>query len=522
MKGLLFLGTVLLVLLVAAFGLARRNNKEGFQPQIPSPAPQIVVPTTDPKPAVLEGTSPGPYLPPIEKTYGPAYGEIARVNTLPYKDPTLEAATYKRLAELLESLKGFLAYESKGLQQMSDPTVQLPLATARGDLQRLTDEVAVLKRNPGMGSVLTQGQADDIQANLAYLQRKYRLSVNALSGIEGFQNAGAATSTTGSTDTAGTTGTTTDAAAAGATATTSQNTSPRATPEDLVTLRERLLAEIARLSASGSTDPILQSRIGVLQQIKNDIEGLQRELQSGVRQPTDIPILKSDMEHFLPLMGDPSQALPQLINEANLPASVANLVPQIAAGNATSQNVAATILQNYGDAIFKGLTWNVELGYTPQNVVEVAKARAAAAQASTDPQQQGGMRVGVSIQNPADGQRYDFGDPAVAQLPRGEMEAVTDAFDRGRTSLQEAGLAPSRVPALLDWQARAGQICDSIRRRGLDPGDFGCFPGKTEVNKDFSWRGYARMICSRLLTTTDPGLPETCGCPPVQWPGWRS
>lgn len=502
MKGLLFLGTVILVLLVAAIGLSK-TTKEGFQPQIPSPAPQIVVPTVNPKPAVLEGTSPAPYLPPVEKTYGPAYGDIARVNTLPYKDPTLEAASYKRIAELRESLAAFFTYEARSLEQQSDPAVQLPLMTARGDLQRLTDEVAVLKRNPGIGSSLTQGQVDDIQANLAYLQRKYRLSVNALSGIdlkEGFES--------GSTGAAPMTDEEDRSA-----------TSPRATPEELKTALEKIMAEMARMSASGSTEPVLQSRLDVLNKIKNDVEGILREVESGVRQPTDIPILKSDLENFLPIMGNPSDPLPTLIRNANLPPTIANLVPQIASGNATSQDLATTVLQNYGDAIFKGLSWNIHLGYTPQNMVDVAKARASARESNN-------LQFRVSAMDPVSGQRYDFGNPDVAALPRGEMEAVTDAIDAQRPTLRAAGLAPSltsaTASAAFDWKARAGQICESIRKRGMNPADFGCLPANAKVSSDYSWRGLTRMVCTRLLTTLDPGLPETCGCPPVDWPGWRS
>jgi len=30
------------------------------------------------------------------------------------------------------------------------------------------------------------------------------------------------------------------------------------------------------------------------------------------------------------------------------------------------------------------------------------------------------------------------------------------------------------------------------------------------------------MMCQRLMTTMDPALPETCGCPKMDWPGWRS
>jgi hypothetical protein len=45
--------------------------------------------------------------------------------------------------------------------------------------------------------------------------------------------------------------------------------------------------------------------------------------------------------------------------------------------------------------------------------------------------------------------------------------------------------------------------------------------GNEKVSNDFSWKGYTRMMCSRLQTTLDPALPETCGCPPATWKGWH-
>jgi hypothetical protein len=29
-------------------------------------------------------------------------------------------------------------------------------------------------------------------------------------------------------------------------------------------------------------------------------------------------------------------------------------------------------------------------------------------------------------------------------------------------------------------------------------------------------------VCTRLQASFDPGLPEYCGCPPVDWAGWRA
>ena len=78
-----------------------------------------------------------------------------------------------------------------------------------------------------------------------------------------------------------------------------------------------------------------------------------------------------------------------------------------------------------------------------------------------------------------------------------------------------------KPPAHFDWKERARQIEDQVRKRGLRLEDFGIMPRKQKVSNDFSWKGYAKMICTRLQATMDPALPETCGCPPMDWKGWR-
>ena len=89
--------------------------------------------------------------------------------------------------------------------------------------------------------------------------------------------------------------------------------------------------------------------------------------------------------------------------------------------------------------------------------------------------------------------------------------------DRMAPLQSDAGRGPSQF----DWKQRAQQIESQIVKRGLNPKDFAVRDPKKDVSEGFSWKGYANMICNRLQTTADPGLPETCGCPPLDWPGWR-
>ena len=102
--------------------------------------------------------------------------------------------------------------------------------------------------------------------------------------------------------------------------------------------------------------------------------------------------------------------------------------------------------------------------------------------------------------------------------PNGEkVESVNIAANDPSFSAKQAKYNPS-----LDWKARTKQICEQVRRRGLDPQDFGCLKENEEVSPTYSWRGHAKMVCSRLESTPDPALPQTCGCPPANWGGWNS
>jgi hypothetical protein len=80
---------------------------------------------------------------------------------------------------------------------------------------------------------------------------------------------------------------------------------------------------------------------------------------------------------------------------------------------------------------------------------------------------------------------------------------------------------PKPVSGNLNWEKRSKQIVQQIKKRGLDPLQFGAIPADAIVSDEFSWRGYTRMLCMRLNATTDPGLAVTVGCPKEDWEGWR-
>lgn len=490
MKGLLFL-TLFIVLAYIAFTF---TTKEGFQSRLESEKGIIKVPLNIPAPKTVDVSSPAPYMPPADKEFGPAYGEVARVNTLPYRDPALETASYKRLEELRQSLAGFLSFEAKGLQDQGDPAIQLPLSTLRGDFQRLTDEVSVLKRNPGLNSQLTLRDVQDIQSNLDYLQKKYRLSVNAISydgsSLEGFEDA-------------------------------SGEVAGLASQKDVESAILRVKAEILRLSKSSTTDPVIQGRVAVLTRIQQKMEEIVRDLKTGVRTKDQIPILKKDLDEFLPVAGDTSKPIGKLLDENNLPNTLANLFPAYEAGDISGAKLAGYLFDTYADTIVKGLSWTVGLKYTSPN-----EAAAGGGSKNGKTVSGTGLTTGEDStvnnlyslfnENGTAGTQENIVGPSTnysspASFARGEFEDCTNPSRNKPTQASQ-----------YDWKAKSAEICEAVRRQGLNPGDFGCLESSASVGPDYSWRGNARMVCTRLQSSLNTALPELCGCPPMDWPGWRS
>lgn len=488
MKGILFL----IVFSILGYIAYSYTSKEGFQSGIGGVAAALsqqgIVKV--PKDAVaeakpLDASSPAPYMPPADKEYGPAFGSIASVNSLPYRDPALETATYKRLAELKQDLAGFLAFEAKSLQSQGDPAIQLPLGTLRGDYQRVNDEVSVLKRNPGLNSQLTMRDVNDIQANLDYLRKQYRLSINSTSfdaSKEGFEDAGT-----------------------------------RASLKEVKDAKLRVKTEILRLSNSGTSDPVTTGRVSVLTRINQKIDEIINDVESGTRSADQIPIMKKDLDEFLPVAGDTSKPIPKFLDESGLPSILANLFPAYEAGDISGANMAAYLFDQYAETVVKGLSWNIGVKYTSPNEVTVAKNSSGT-----------GLTTGDDSEiPPMYSQMTDSSKLGTSENVVGPTNGMASPYTYTRGEMEDSTL-PSRKAngggkaSHYDWKAKSVSICEAIRKRGYNPGDFGCISNTASVGNDYSWRGNARMVCTRLQSSLDTGLPEVCGCPPVEWAGWRA
>lgn len=493
-----------LVIAGVLFTIYMMNQTDGFTDS------GLVVPLAGPPVAQLPGKA-EPFDPPSTNLLAPPPGQLASVGSRPYEDPVTQKAKADRINNVYVTLQGFLQNEAPKFQSLGDSSVQLPLATARSDSNRLNDELLVLKRNPGLESSLTVGDINSIEANLGYLQKKWRLSTNSIEpfqtapkGIlnyfsswfsEPFQNPDSESDVSG---------------------TYVSDTEPEikspATLNDLKDLSSRIAVETIRLNASGSTDPVIQGRVSRLTQIKNKVDDINDQVQKGYKKIEDVPLTQSDIATFLPIMSNLSSPVPQILNTTGMNPALQNLFQTYSGGDAEGAGAAQAMFDKYAGILLNNISWELNVSYTGQAEQDVSKQDAASI---------------ASLANLIQGSTVLEFDEAPDSSYEGQMQALTKAMagpeGPGAKSTTKDSLSTPKnsLPTPYDWKPRATQICKQIAARGMTPADFGCVD-PSSVSENFSWRGNAKMVCSRLTTLYDPSIPAACGCPPVGWPGWRA
>jgi hypothetical protein len=242
---------------------------------------------------------------------------------------------------------------------------------------------------------------------------------------------------------------------------------------------------------------------------------------SGVRDEKDIPITKDAMNNFLKSIANTNSPLSQLFG-SNV--ALADLFPAYSAGDTDGAMFSQYLFKQYGDMLFKGLSWSVgfDLKYTSENERSIANSLANAisssvpnANVSTRPHNTD------SLGNLAP---YSFSN-IINNLHQNQNQnqQMQQQQQQQQQQMQQQQMQQQRQRGQpFDWHERANFICESIKKRGLNPDDFGCHRPEEYVSANYSWRGYAKMVCERLETSYDTGLPETCGCPPANWAGWTS
>jgi hypothetical protein len=212
---------------------------------------------------------------------------------------------------------------------------------------------------------------------------------------------------------------------------------------------------------------------------------------------TDIPIMKEDIDKALPVLSKPSEPLPQIIKSLGLPKGLGNLLPSNLQKDPDTMREINKLVDKYADTIVNGVSASFEVKYTSPREAEIARASRSTIEKTGFPSVADLDNVSNAKFIPA-----DIGIPVTDRLAPTPLDA-------------------GRGPSHFDWKQRAKEIEAQVRKRGLKSSDFGIMPDNSKVSNEFSWKGYAKMICTRLQATMDPGLPETCGCPPMDWKGWR-
>ena len=430
------------------------KNIERIVDEVPNcPKGSSIIPVKGIMPRMMKSARAKPYSMPGEIPVAP-YQQLAAMSPLPYQDTTLIKANQQQLVSLLEMLKGFFAFEAQELNDSSDPSIQLPLQTSRSDMQVLQREVDVQTRNPGIQSTITLSQLNEMSSNLAYLQEKVRL----LGASEGFQN---------------------------------KRTTDVATVKELTEFMARIQGEKIRLSASGTTDIIVKRRTQELSQMYASVNDIIEKVKKGLMPASEIPIMKSDIDKAFPILGNPSEPLPQILKLAKLPEGWANILPSSLTNNPQTVQQISRLLDTYGQQFIDGVSATFQVKYTPP--------------------------IEVNVNSTVD----QIGFPSVSDLNNVSNRQFIP-MDQGSLTdpLAQQPYEAGRGPGHFDWKTRAKEIENQVKQRGLNSSDFG-ITDITNPSNDFSWKGYARMICTRLQATMDPGLPETCGCPPLSWKGWR-
>jgi hypothetical protein len=525
----------------------------------------VNVPKAGPDAAPIGDGDPKPFAPPSNALLAPPPGQMASVNSYPFDDPAAKKAPLKQLKNTLETLNGFLTNEAPSLKDSVDPAVQLPIETAESDLRRLQDEIAVINKNPGIDGSLTIGDLNGINANLAFLQKKWRLSSNSVEGFQGGSPGSPGTGSPGTgspgTGSPGTGSPGTGSPGTGSPGTGSPGTgSPRSagtgspgspgtgspsspgtgspaagkiTLAQLKTLQINISGFITQLQNSGTKSAIITQRINTLGFILGQVTDMLTKIETTKMKESEIPITLSDYKAFLPFVdiNDPTtnmnNPLPKLLSATGASSALANLFPYYFNGDLSGAQLAQELFKKYASNLFTdvGYTVNVNMNKKSDSERKVTEELAKALARGTL-----GDNSNLAFSD-TDNDGNSYGKAPASSVSGmfnniiQSLTGVKDAKDAkggssGVTVKTAAGSAPA-APAHFDWKNRSQEICDQVTKRGLNAYDYGCLNNPEDVGDNFSYRGYAKMVCSRLETNYDPSIPGLCGCPPPTWPGWR-
>jgi hypothetical protein len=253
--------------------------------------------------------------------------------------------------------------------------------------------------------------------------------------------------------------------------------------------------------------------------MQGDVRTIATELQQKRLAPSDVPIRKCDLDRAFTLLGNMNEPLPQIIEQLRLPPGLANILPSNVQKDPATMREISSLVDKYADTIVNGLSASFSVKYTSPREAEAGGQGLRSMK---------GRMHGISpyedseMPLPRKSTIDRTGFPSASDLDNATNSKFTPlGSDPVTDHLAERPCDAGRGPSHFDWKTRAKEIEGQVHKRGLKHTDYGIMPKGTKVSDDFSWRGYCKMICTRLQASMDPGLPETCGCPPMDWKGWR-
>jgi hypothetical protein len=235
------------------------------------------------------------------------------------------------------------------------------------------------------------------------------------------------------------------------------------------------------------------------------------KLNNGIWTATDVPVYSQDIKAIIPNLADPKKTIPDVKTQGS--GKILSPVEQYIASLVGEENAPDVFKSLKDKGMFK---MSFDLGY---NTSPPEKSHE-----HHDRHSQHESNI-VSTSNTYDlltGEEHSNYNPSMNSIQPSSSVTMNGPYYNTMSGMDDRAEAIQRVsrPSHLDWKARAKGICDQIKQRGLDPLDFGCIPEESKLSPAYSWRGHTKMVCGRLGSTMDPGLPETCGCPPPNWKGW--
>jgi hypothetical protein len=270
-----------------------------------------------------------------------------------------------------------------------------------------------------------------------------------------------------------------------------------ATAAELRDFQARIAAEITRLQASGATDSVTSARIQNLQKITQYVQLILDKVSDKTMPENQIPIMKSQIESTLRALSSNS-ALPDIFVGTQLDSFIRNLLP----GNLANDPEVTKTIAEYIKSMTSNLSWSFGVNYTSEAEQQIAQYYNTIA-----------SQGGAELTN------------ANLALAGTSLNAQPNSYGSTQQASDEFANTPHeacRGPAKFDWKKRSQEICRALKARNERTEDYGCMPENVQVGPNFSYRGYARMVCERVGANYDTGLGSLVGCPPLDWPGWQS